>query len=190
MEFILWLLLCDQVVKRKVTPVPAFLAYYMATEIISWALSYIAVPLIVSGSHEDGLLSADVFVLAVMFGITSTVIIFFGIYLTFSQKHVSEDTWPNNADNNVAASTTIYSSRDQADADIMRSLIAVKHLTFREASVASLYAQGYSLGKVADELSITKSTAQSHIKIVYRKLSIHSKDELIECIQKYEDECK
>ena len=48
------------------------------------------------------------------------------------------------------------------------------------ASVVALYAHGYSLGKVAEELGITKSTAQSHVKNAYRKLGVHSKDELIE----------
>ena len=38
---------------------------------------------------------------------------------------------------------------------------------------------GYSLTKVADELFISKSTAQTHAKSIYRKLDIHSKNELI-----------
>lgn len=36
--------------------------------------------------------------------------------------------------------------------------------------------------KVASLLFISPSTAQSHIKSGYRKLDIHSKDELIELI--------
>ena len=49
-------------------------------------------------------------------------------------------------------------------------------------AVVELYTRGRSLGKVADELGITKSTAQSHIKNAYRKLGVHSRDELIELV--------
>lgn len=46
--------------------------------------------------------------------------------------------------------------------------------------MVALCSRGLSLGKVAEELCITKSTAQSHIKNAYRKLDVHSRDELIE----------
>ena len=52
-------------------------------------------------------------------------------------------------------------------------------LTQREVEVIQLFSQGYSLTKVADELFISKSTAQTHAKSIYRKLDIHSKNELI-----------
>lgn len=56
-------------------------------------------------------------------------------------------------------------------------------LTEREAEVALLFAQGFSIGSVAEKLGIERSTAQSHSKAVYRKLGIHTKDELIALVQ-------
>ena len=77
---------------------------------------------------------------------------------------------------------------DPAQSDDLRAaptlaLLCARGLTEREASVALYFAQGFSLGKVAETLCITKSTAQSHIKGAYRKLGIHTKDELIECLR-------
>mgnify|MGYP000396782421 CR=1 FL=1 len=46
-----------------------------------------------------------------------------------------------------------------------------------------LFAQGFSIGSVAEKLGIERSTAQSHSKAVYRKLGIHTKDELIALVQ-------
>ena len=56
-------------------------------------------------------------------------------------------------------------------------------LTEREVEVALLFAQGFSIGSVAEKLGIERSTAQSHSKAVYRKLGIHTKDELIALVQ-------
>ena len=55
--------------------------------------------------------------------------------------------------------------------------------TSREAQVAVLFASGYSLGRVAEELAITKGTAQGYSRSAYRKAGIHSKDELIDLCQ-------
>ena len=46
-----------------------------------------------------------------------------------------------------------------------------------------LFASGYSLGRVAEELEITKGTAQGYSRSAYRKAGIHSKDELIDLCQ-------
>lgn len=56
-------------------------------------------------------------------------------------------------------------------------------LTEREAQVAVLFAEGFSLGAVAERLGMGKSTAQSHSKAIYRKCAIHTKDELIAIVR-------
>lgn len=66
--------------------------------------------------------------------------------------------------------------KSHADQSDVRSL----RLTEREAEVASLFARGHSVKKVASLLFISTSTVQSHMKSVYRKLGVHSRDELKE----------
>ena len=62
-------------------------------------------------------------------------------------------------------------------------LVHTYGFTSREAQVAVLFASGYSLGRVAEELAITKGTAQGYSRSAYRKAGIHSKDELIDLCQ-------
>ena len=55
-------------------------------------------------------------------------------------------------------------------------------LTHREEEVCLLMAKGKTVPQAAEELFISKETAKSHLKHVYTKLEIHSKEELLERI--------
>ena len=52
-------------------------------------------------------------------------------------------------------------------------------LTRREAEVLELLAQGHSLSYVQAELHISEGTAISHRRSIYKKMLVHSRDELI-----------
>jgi LuxR family maltose regulon positive regulatory protein len=54
-----------------------------------------------------------------------------------------------------------------------------EQLTEREHQVLRLLAAGLSSTEVAEELVIAVSTARSYIKVIYRKLDVHSRDEAI-----------
>ena len=53
-------------------------------------------------------------------------------------------------------------------------------LSDREVDVLALYAMGYTQKKVAEELFITPATAHSHIKRIYAKCGMHSRQEILE----------
>ena len=55
-------------------------------------------------------------------------------------------------------------------------------LTPRELDVLTLLAQGNSMARVQSELVISEGTANTHKRNVYRKLGVHSKQELIDMI--------
>lgn len=58
--------------------------------------------------------------------------------------------------------------------------IARSHsLTLREEEVLKLLAQGKSVPRIEQELCISNGTAKSHVRHIYAKLDIHSRDELI-----------
>jgi len=46
--------------------------------------------------------------------------------------------------------------------------------------VLALYAMGYTQKKVAEELFITPATAHTHIKRIYAKCGMHSRQEILE----------
>ncbi|MDX8403337.1 MAG: response regulator transcription factor [Mariprofundaceae bacterium] len=57
-------------------------------------------------------------------------------------------------------------------------------LTDREKSVLTLIAKGYSRDEAAEALGMSKHTLPTHIKHIYRKLSVHSRTEAVfEAIQ-------
>ncbi len=69
--------------------------------------------------------------------------------------------------------------------DLMRycqNLAAEYQLTPREAEILEFLALGRSAKYISDELLISYNTARTHIKHVYEKLNIHSKQELIDTV--------
>ena len=177
MAVVLWILLCDAAVPSKghggVPDLRVFLIYGIGVEVVSWFLSYAVIPAVVRTDGADSL-TPETFVLAVIFGgaalsLTALILRLMlatpaegdpkGVFAEYEQREAPQPETRNPA---------------------LVELVAQGHLTEREAAVIGRYAQGLSLGKVAEELGITKSTAQSHIKNAYRKLDVHSRDELIE----------
>ena len=62
--------------------------------------------------------------------------------------------------------------------------LATKHdLSSREKEVIALYAQGRNRAFISSELFISENTVRDHIKSTYKKMKIHSKQELIDRIQ-------
>lgn len=57
-------------------------------------------------------------------------------------------------------------------------------LTAREQEVLAMVAKGYTRPLICEKLVIAESTARSHIKHVYQKLDIHSREELYDLVEK------
>ena len=60
-----------------------------------------------------------------------------------------------------------------------REASRIEALTRREREVLALLADGHTTNEVADALSISVMTVQSHVKNVLAKLGVHSKVEAI-----------
>lgn len=52
-------------------------------------------------------------------------------------------------------------------------------LTKREREILPYLAQGYSLPYIRNELYIAQSTIDTHVRHIYKKMDLHSKEELI-----------
>ena len=88
------------------------------------------------------------------------------------------------------ATSAAHANRAQASSALLDAFqkttnaIAEKAgLTERELDVMRLIAKGYSYQAIADELCISLSTVQGHTKNVYRKLGVHSKQEVISYVR-------
>lgn len=58
-------------------------------------------------------------------------------------------------------------------------------LSDRETEVLTLYAMGLTQRKIADELCISPGTAHTHIKRIYAKTDLHSRQEILDYIAQY-----
>jgi len=59
--------------------------------------------------------------------------------------------------------------------------VAAQHgLTKREIEVAALLLEGRSLRRIQTVLFISEGTAKTHVKHIYAKLGVHTKQELID----------
>lgn len=59
-------------------------------------------------------------------------------------------------------------------------------LTPREGEVLALLAQGRTVGVIREKLVISLNTARFHTKNIYAKLGVHSQQELIDLVERYE----
>lgn len=55
-------------------------------------------------------------------------------------------------------------------------------LSDREAEILFLFSCGHSIQKVCEELSLSKGTVNTHSQSLYRKLDVHSKQEIIDLV--------
>ncbi|CVH79623.1 transcriptional regulator FimZ [Coriobacteriaceae bacterium CHKCI002] len=59
-------------------------------------------------------------------------------------------------------------------------------LTPRETEVFELLAQGRTVGVICEKLVVSLNTARFHTKNIYAKLGVHSQQELIDLVERYE----
>lgn len=191
LDLVLWLLLCDMAHRKGVPFVPLFLVYGLFFHTVSWALSYAVVPSLAGNALGFEAVDGGMYIAAFSFGIVALFVLLTGCMVAFSDKALTMvSVWSADAswltDNPIDGGAQIggaKASPTELRERCIEKLVEDGGLTEREAAVIVLYAQGYSFGKVAEDLGITKSTVQSHLRNSYRKLAIHSKDELIEYVR-------
>lgn len=79
--------------------------------------------------------------------------------------------------------TTVLQNRDINLIEACSRIASTYGLTPRESDVFLLLAQGRSIPYIRDVLHISKNTVDSHSKNIYRKLGIHSRQELIDMVR-------
>ncbi len=63
------------------------------------------------------------------------------------------------------------------------AIAAQYNLSKRETEVFMLVARGHSAARMAEDLYVSTGTVNSHIKSIYRKMGIHSKQELLDMVE-------
>lgn len=169
LDLFLWILLCNLASNHETIRVRLFAVCGVLTETASWFFSYTMVPVLLD-EVGDGI--ANTVVLILLFLLMAVATVTFGVILLRRRPPLA---------------ALVCEMTDDAHEEVRLIRLPPDEvdkyaLTAREVEVIELFSQGYSLKKVADKLFISVSTAQSHVKSAYRKLGVHSKDELKDLI--------
>lgn len=88
----------------------------------------------------------------------------------------------------LATGTDVAGRLSESDgvtlADVERATDVRYGLSARELEVLDLFAQGRSANWIADNLVISKNTVRSHLRAIYTKLDVHTRQELLDFLAK------
>ena len=100
-----------------------------------------------------------------------------GLDVPIGLEAASDDGTPDVSAANAPAPNPLDMLQARVDA-----LVPSYGLTPREQEVTFLTVQGFSCGYIAEKLVVSESTVRFHQKNLYRKLDVHSRNELIEFV--------
>jgi DNA-binding CsgD family transcriptional regulator len=120
----------------------------------------------------------------------STQMIFMQFFSSLLQKHTQEEetfsrrsalTKLMGLDGNQSFSDIRQVSMRRNSEEMGKQFM----LSEREIDVLALYALGYTQKRVADELCVSPGTAHAHIKHLYTKTGMHSRQEILDYMEHY-----
>lgn len=166
-----WLVLADKAHDSSDDVLAAFAVPFLLTDAVSSLLGYVVVPGVLGVIGFAELESPTLLAAAVTFALVVVSVVFFARAMD-SGSGVS-----------VSATTSSCAS-DVTGANEEPAPFEGYALTEREAEVARLLAEGNSQKKIAELMGVSIGTVQTHVKAVYRKLDIHSKQQLIDLVRR------
>ncbi len=116
---------------------------------------------------------------------------------TFAQTFINEGRFPSSDQTPLVLESTpreyVTETESAQDVDALRGEVWVKsvnhicqeyNLSPRQSEILKLLANGRDSVYIENHFCISKSTAKSHIYNIYRKLHIHSRQELIDIVER------
>lgn len=88
--------------------------------------------------------------------------------------------------NSVETESQRPQNDEAASSDVFNQIVSYYELTRREAEVLPYLARGRSAKVIAEALFVSESTIRTHTRRILEKTALHSKQELIDLIDKYE----
>ena len=161
-----WLVLADRAHDSD-DALAAFAVPFLLTDAVSSLFGYVVVPAVLGAVGFAELESPTLLAAAVTFALVVVSVVFFARVM----GPTSEAS---------AAAAPLGTDPDTCANDVTLAIFEGFALTEREAEVARLLAEGNSQKKIAELMGVSIGTVQTHVKAVYRKLDIHSKQQLID----------
>ena len=131
------------------------------------------------GTYYDGLFR----------GIVVTIFIIFQVFI-FQDNSKSLSEHGVTAAEDIPSEAEETPEKDNAGTRVgawqqrVRSIAEHYELTARQTEVLVLLAKGYSTAKIEEQLVVSSHTVKAHIYGIYQKTDVHSRQELIELIER------
>lgn len=109
-------------------------------------------------------------------GLLSTFFILVAYMFMFKEKDIIDLDKEEEADEAAASAESYFQERC---ASVAKSF----GLTPREAEVMALFAKGRSSSRIQEDLYLSKGTVSTHLRHIYQKMGVHSKQELLDIIE-------
>lgn len=77
-------------------------------------------------------------------------------------------------------------ARSDSDQERLKAFIDAFSLTTREAEILAYLVRGRSLPYIASELFVTTGTVKTHVRHIYGKVSVNSRQELLDAVESFE----
>ncbi|WP_158309948.1 LuxR C-terminal-related transcriptional regulator [Eggerthella sp. YY7918] len=172
-ELFLWLLLSDSGRTERISAVTTFIPFFLGFELLASSISYLAIPSLAA------LLNATFSSVIPLMALATALVFVAGCFIYLGFEHAPNATPETNL-NQDDRNDDDYTAAIEAK---LQTLNGYNDLTPREKEIATLLAQGNSYKRIADLLYVSPSTVQTHAKSLYRKLAIHTKQELVDHMQ-------
>lgn len=178
---VFWIVLVDVARSQNLSAVKVFGVLFVLIDVVSSLLGYVIVPFVVASLGFSLGDATAVLASVVAFALMAVPLVLLGRTLgsTLGVVDAAGDGGVADATDAAKAACSDPSVEDLSNS-VRDGWLDAYGLTEREVAVASLLAKGNSQRKIADILHVSIGTVQTHVKNVYRKLDIHSRQELID----------
>ena len=173
-EITLWVLLVKTVRAEGADPIAVFGLATLVVRLLPNYMGKVLIPSLTVGTNliEDHIVA---FIALMALLLAAVTVLFLNARLT--RQLMPQETNASNGENAVEQAGAYHQHNGKAT--------EVAHnvgLTPRETDVMTLMARGYSYQKIAGELGVSVGTVQNHIKHIYRKANVHTRQELIDLV--------
>ena len=173
---LLWPLLVECALASKA---PARTALWGAAGYVGFYLAVRALIAILRAIGIEATLSAEALRVATLVVALVIVACSLAIIAVAARTHDSEDL----ADLTQAPETGEVPTERDLRHDACQAIATQAALTEMETLVLEFVSMGYTVARIAQERGVTENTVRTHTKGLYRKLDVHSKQEVIELVE-------
>lgn len=167
--FFLWVVITNVARSQKTDPIFLLCIFFLITDCVSGLLTNYAVPFLTL--QYPGFAEENRGVLALLMAFI-LLLGSFGVLGTAALKSVSA----------TSEAPDLANGGEKERQEACERISERSKLTNRETEVLYYVSQGHSIKKIAESLFISTSTVQSHVKNLYRKTGLHTRQEVIDCV--------